>query len=103
MSSKFTAVLSKTAFAILLGVAVSAAHAAVGGTSDEEIVQTVKTALHKPSGGLGFGIRVQAIDGVVYLYGHADTYLQKVDIEELARAAAAGHKVVSSIDDGSFQ
>ncbi len=97
MFDKNGILLAKAAVAFSLALGVSASHAQSSGTSDDALVSSVKTALHSHSGG-GLGIRVQAIDGVVYLYGTVDSYLERANIEEAVSAAAQGHKIVDSID-----
>jgi len=100
MSSNFRSFLTKGLFAAALAVTVSAARADMGLSADDTLVQSAKDALH--NGVFTSGIRVQAVDGVVYLYGHTNTYPARVDIENTVKAAVPGHKVVSSIEDGSY-
>lgn len=96
MFDKHGILMAKAAVAFSLALSVSALQAQPSGTSDDALVSSVKTALHSHFGG-GLGIRVQAIDGVVYLYGTVDTYPEQANIEEAVRAAAPGHKIVDSI------
>jgi hypothetical protein len=100
MFDKNGILVTKAALALSLALGASAIYAQPSGTSDEALVSSIKAALHSHPGG-GLGIRVQAIDGVVYLYGTADTYSERVNIEEAVSAAAQGHKIVDSIDFGS--
>ena len=100
MSLKITSFLTKSLFAAALAVTVSAAHAELAAGNDDTLVQAAKDALHQ--GVFTSSIRVQAIDGVVYLYGHTSTYPARIDIENAVKSAVPGHKVVSSIEDGSY-
>jgi hypothetical protein len=100
MSKNFGSILTKSLFAAALAVTVSAARANMASTSDDALVQSAQEALHH--GVFASSIRVQAIDGVVYIYGHASTYPAKIDVENAVKAAVPGHKVVSSVEDGAY-
>jgi hypothetical protein len=100
MSKNFGSFLTKSLFAAALAVTVSAAHADMAQTADDTLVQSAKDALR--NGVFTGSIRVQAVDGVVYLYGHTNTYPARIDIENAVKAAEPGHKVISSIEDGSY-
>jgi hypothetical protein len=100
MSHTKTSLLAKGLFAIALGVTVSAARAEVTSTADDATVQSVKEVLQH--GICRVGVRAQTVDGVVYLYGHTSTYLERADIESAVRAAVPGHQVVSSIENSSY-
>jgi len=95
MFHKSSILFAKMATAMSLAMSVSAIHAA---NADTSLVTTVETALHDKLDGHGRGIRVQVIDGTVYLYGTVETYSERASIEDVAIAAAAGHKVVDSIE-----
>lgn len=97
MSDKHGILMAKAAVALSLALSVSAIHAQSSNTSDDALVSSVKAALHSHSSS-GLGIRVQAIDGVVYLYGTVDTYRELADVESVVGAAVPGHKVVDSIE-----
>ncbi len=88
---------SKTLCALVLGATLAAAHAEPAGTGDEALKHNVEAALHQKA--INVGVRVQAIDGVVYLYGRAVNRPNRIDIESAAQEAVPGHKVVSSIVD----
>ena len=90
---------SKILAAAFAAATLSAAHAATPDATDDTLVQEAKSALqHKAFPG---SVRVQAIDGVVYLYGRAATYALSADLEEAVKEAVPGHQVVSSIEGGS--
>lgn len=98
MSHKNGLPAAKLAIAMSLALSFSALHAAEATISDDSLAAGVRSALHGQHGATGTGIRVQAIDGTVYLYGTVDTYPERVDVENAANAAAQGHKVVDSIE-----
>lgn len=100
MSKNFGSILTKGLFAAALAVTVSAARADMAHTPDDALVQSAEEALHH--GVFASSIRVRAIDGVVYIYGHASTYPAKIDVENAVKAAVPGHKVVSSVEDGAY-
>lgn len=100
MSKNFGSFLTKSLFAVALAVTVSAARADMARSGDDALVQSAEEALHH--GVFTSSVRVQAIDGVVYIYGHTNTYPAKIDIENAVKAAVPGHKVVSSVEDGSY-
>lgn len=90
---------SKILVAASLALTLSAAQAAMPVAGDEALAQAAKKALsHKTFPG---SVRVQAIDGVVYLYGRTATYAAQIDAEEAVKKAVDGHKVVSSIEGES--
>ena len=82
--------------ALSLALSVSVGHAATSATPGDGLAGTVADALR----GTGREIRVQVVDGTVYLYGTAETYSERASIEAAAAAAAQGHKVVDSIEFG---
>lgn len=84
------------AIAMSLALDVSAVQAAAP-VSDDALVASVKSALHGRLDANGRGIRVQAIDGTIYLYGVVDNYLERASVEDAASAGAQGHKIVDSI------
>ena len=90
---------SKILVAASVAFTLSAAQAGVPASGDEALAQTARHALYH----LTFpgSVRVQAIDGVVYLYGRTATYASRVDAEDAVKAAVAGHKVVSSLEGGN--
>jgi hypothetical protein len=92
-------ILTKSLFAAALAVTVSAAHAEMTDAVDIGLARSAADVLH--SAFLGTEVHAQAVDGVVYLYGHVPTYLQQVDIENAVRAAVPGHQVVNSIGECS--
>jgi len=94
MSRKNGITVAGVAVAMSLALNVSVAHAASNASPGDALAGSVTAALH----GTGRGIRVQVVDGTVYLYGTVDTYAQRASIEETATAAAQGHKVVDSIE-----
>lgn len=98
MSHKNGISAAKLAVALSLALSFSASYAAPAALSDDSLAASVKSALHGQLGATGAGIRVQAIDGTVYLYGTVDTYPERVDVEDAANAAAQGHKVVDTIE-----
>jgi len=100
MSKNIGSYLTKSLFAAALAVTVSAARAEMTDAADESLVQSAKSALqHEPYNST---LHVQAVDGVVYLYGHAATFPLKIDVENAVRAAVPGHQVVSTIEDSSY-
>jgi hypothetical protein len=101
MSKNKSLFLAKGLVLAALAVTVSAARAEITSTADNSLVQSAKDAVHY--GTPATNIRVQAVDGVVYLYGHTTTYLSRVEVENAVRAAVPGHQVISSIEDGSYQ
>lgn len=92
MSIKSGVSTVKAAIALSLVLSFSAVRAAEAVTPDDRIANSVKSALHSHF------IRVQVLDGTVYLYGTVDTYPERATIEEEANAAAQGHKIVDSIE-----
>ena len=100
MSKNFRSILTGSLFAAALAVTVSAARADMAQPGDDALAQTAQEALRH--GVFASSIRVQAIDGVVYLYGHTSTYPAQIDIENAVKAAVPGHKVVSSIEGSSY-
>ncbi len=98
MSNKNGILVAKMAIAMSLALSFSAVRAADAAISDDSLAGAVKAALHGRLDSNGRGIRVQAIDGVVYLYGTVETYSVRASIDEVADAAARGHKVVDSIE-----
>ena len=97
MFDKHGILMAKAAVAFSLALGVSAIHAESSVLSDDALASSAKAALHRQSGA-GIGVRVQAIDGVVYLYGAVDTYRELADVEGAVSAAVPGHKVVDSIE-----
>jgi hypothetical protein len=97
MTNNFGSFLTKSLFAAALAVTVSAARAEMVNSADDALVQTAKDALHQEV--FTSSVRVQAVDGVVYLYGRTNTYPARVDIENAVKAAVPGHKVVDSIEN----
>jgi|SRR5579859_1346389 len=95
MSNKSGVRVAKLAVAMSLALSISAVRAA---DPNGSLADSVKAALHNRLDSDGRGIRVQVVDGTVYLYGTVDTYPQRASIEEAADAAAQGHKVVDSIE-----
>jgi len=100
MSHKSGILVAELAVALSLALSISAVSAAEATNSDDSLAASVKAALHNRRDSNGRGIRVQVIDGTVYLYGNVDGYSQQVSIEEAAKEAAQGHKVVASIGSG---
>ena len=100
MSNNFGSFLTKSLFAAALAVTVSAARADMARSGDDALLQSAEDALHQVV--FNSTIRVQAIDGVVYIYGHTSSYPARVNIENAVKAAVPGHKVVSSVEDGSY-
>jgi osmotically-inducible protein OsmY len=98
MFNKSGVSVAKLAVALSLALSISAVRAASPTSSDESLADSVKAALHNRFDSNGRGIRVQVVNGTIYLYGTVDTYPQRASIEDLADAAAQGHKVVDSID-----
>jgi osmotically-inducible protein OsmY len=89
--------MAKLVVALSLALSFSAVKAANLAGSDDSLADSVKAALHNRLDSDGRAIRVQAIDGTVYLYGTVDTYAERASIDEAADAAAHGHVVVDSI------
>ncbi len=100
MSKNFGSFLTKSLFAAALAVTVSAARGNMVVSGDDQLVQSAENALHQ--GVFTSSIRVQAVDGVVYIYGHTNTYTARIDIENAVKAAVPGHKVISSIEQGGY-
>jgi len=94
MSCKTGSLLAKAALAMSLTMSVSALYAA---DADSSLASSIKAALHGSLDSNGRGIRVQVIDGTIYLYGTVDSFAQRASIEEVVTAAAPGHKLVDSI------
>ena len=98
MFNKSGVLVAKVAVAMSLALSLSAGRAADPAISDGSLADSVKAALHHRLDANGRGIRVQVVDGTIYLYGTVDTYPQRASIEEAAGSAAQGHKVVDSIE-----
>jgi len=87
---------------ILLACALSACATtskcgASGCEGDARIKEQVEDVIHRNQAIQPWSITVQAIDGVVYLYGTVDTGLQRNVLEEEAAAVAGVKRVVNSI------
>lgn len=91
---------SKILVAAAFAVTMSAANAAVANSADDSLASSAQSAIRQ--GVFTHSVRAQAIDGVVYLYGHTGTYPARVNIENAVKAAVPGHKVVSSIESSSY-
>jgi osmotically-inducible protein OsmY len=62
---------------------------------DQRLAETVKVNIDKRPGLLGDQLRVQADQGVVYLYGIVVTQLELYEVEEVAKATPGVVKVVN--------
>ncbi len=100
MTKNIGSYLTKSLFAAALAVTVSAARAEMTDAVDQSLVQSAEDALHHQV--FNSTIRVQAVDGVVYLYGRTGSYGAEVDLENAVKAAVPGHEVVSSIEGGGY-
>jgi len=98
MTKNIASNLTKSLFAAALAVTVSAARAEMTDAVDQSLAQSAEGAVHQEP--FNSTIRVQAVDGVVYLYGRASTYTAEADLENAVQAAVPGHKVVSTIENG---
>jgi len=94
MFRKKSVTVIRMAVALSLALGVSAVQAASNASPGDSPAESITHALH----GTSRNIRVQMVDGTVYLYGTVDTYSQRASIEQQATAAAQGHKVVDSIE-----
>jgi len=88
---------AKALCALAFALTLTMARAEPAGNPDEVLERSAKAALHQKA--VDIGIRVQARDGVVYLYGHAVNRPHRIDIENTVREAVPGHQVISSIED----
>ncbi len=98
MSEKYGFIMAKAAFSLTVALSLSTARAESPASPDDILASSVKAALHHDLGANGAPIRVQVVDSVVYLYGVVDTYPERASIDDAAKAAAQGHKVVDSIE-----
>jgi len=94
MSHKNGVTVARLAVALSLALSISAVQAASSASPGDPLAGSVTDALQ----GTSRNVRVQVVDGTVYLYGMVDTYAQRATIEDRATAAAQGHKVVDSIE-----
>ncbi|GEM_PF-7129075 len=94
MSHKNGITVARMAVALPLALSLSAVQAASNASPGDPLAGSIAEALH----GTSRNIRVQVVDGTVYLYGVVDTYAQRATIEDRATAAAQGHKIVDSIE-----
>jgi len=88
---------AKALCALGFALTLTIARAEPADSADEALERSAKAALHQKGGDTG--IRVQARDGVVYLYGRAVNRPHRIDIETVVREAVSGHQVISSIED----
>lgn len=71
---------------------------AAGCPNDAAMVDKITTALRAAPGIEFWSVDVQYRNDVVYLYGLVATSPERSDIEQIARGASGGKKVVNSIE-----
>jgi osmotically-inducible protein OsmY len=91
-----------TVLAIVMACALSACATtskcgASGCEGDARIKEQVEDVIHRNQAIQPWSITVQAIGGVIYLYGTVDTGLQRNVLEEEAAAVPGVKRVVNSI------
>jgi osmotically-inducible protein OsmY len=91
------AVLAIALACALSGCATASKCGASGCEGDAGIKQQVEDVIHRNQAIQPWSITVQAIDGVIYLYGTVDTGLQRNVLEEEAAAVPGVKRVVNSI------
>lgn len=71
---------------------------------DEKLVEAVKGSIDKHPALVPDTIRVQAHDGVVYLYGIVSTDLELIEVAEAAKATPGVRSVVNlcSVENGRY-
>jgi osmotically-inducible protein OsmY len=69
-----------------------------GCPGDKETAAQVEIALHEAPGVSFWDITVTSLNQTVYLSGLVDTNPERVRIEQIARQASSGKKVVDSIE-----
>jgi len=92
-----SAVLAIVLACALSSCATTSKCGASGCEGDARIKQQVEDVIHRNQAIQPWSITVQAIDGVVYLYGTVDTGLQRNVLEEEAAAVSGVKRVVNSI------
>jgi osmotically-inducible protein OsmY len=68
-----------------------------GCPGDAQVTTQVTDALRNRPAIEFWNVNAQCLDGVVYLYGIVDTYLERSVIEQISVDASGGKKVVNSI------
>lgn len=100
MFDKIRMAAGAAAFAIVLGFTVIGASAQAAGTSvDDALAHTVLAQINRrPELSVDL-LRVQSIDGVVYLYGHVDNDVERKEAEKVAYGVPNVVSVVNELDD----